>query len=70
MAEVDLLKELEALHAAYNECSEHLGQLLNVVRETGKPDLDIMNKIKETNRRCDELLDQYVAAYNSSYGSS
>ena len=65
-----MLEELERLHAAYNECSEQLAMLLNVVKETGKPDIRIMARIKQINRHCDELLDRYMAAYKENYGEN
>jgi len=70
MPTIALREELERLHAAYNECSEQLGELLNEVREMRRPSLEMMAKIKELNRHCDELLDKYIAAYKDNYGDS
>ena len=70
MPKFALLEELEDLHAAYNDCSEHLAKLLNEVKETGRPSLEMINKIKGINQRYDELLDKYVSAYKANYGES
>ena len=70
MEREELLNELEKLHAAYNESSDQLSRLLDSVKKRGRTDPEMMQQIVDADKRCDDLMNQYMALYKSAYGEA
>jgi hypothetical protein len=62
------LEDMEQAHAAYNACSEELADALTEVKAKGSVSKEELKKIADINRRCDELLQVYLEAFNKYYG--
>jgi hypothetical protein len=67
MSSEALKRAMEEALAEYNQCAEHLAAALNAARERNKITPQLMSKITDTNKRCNELLDRYLNAYRAYY---
>lgn len=62
MAESSLIEEVETAQSAYDTCSEELATALNEVKTNGRRTKDQLQRIAAINKRCDELMQIYLAA--------
>ena len=60
-------QEMETSLIEYNKCSEALANLLEIAREPGVMSPDLIKKIADTNRSCNEMLERYLGAYRTIY---
>jgi hypothetical protein len=67
MSNAALQQEMENTLAEYNKCSEELAEALNLARSVGQLTPELMNKIRDTNNSCNELLERYLFAYRAYY---
>jgi uncharacterized coiled-coil DUF342 family protein len=59
------LEQVEAAHKASEECSARYQALVQQVIDNGKPTLELVEQVEETNRECDRLVEEYLAVYRA-----
>ena len=64
------MEDMQAAHAAYNNCSEQLANTLSAARAGDRRTKEQLAGIAGINKLCADALDRYLVAFEKYYGYS